>query len=248
MREVINLSRPLAEHYNVQINYAQEENVTSDPDIPAIPLRHIFLTLLNDAIPQASGKSLNISVSASEKDVVVDIVGLKHEERENEVLETSQKNLSIVQQIMEMFSGSLMKVNQPGYDALRLTFPIFEKIPVLIIDDNPDAILLLQRYTSNTRFSVSGVRDPSKAVHQAEIQSPKIILIDLMMPGVDGWEILNQIRESPLTSATPVVVVSILPQESLALTLGADAFMQKPISQNDFLNLLAQFFPENIRS
>ena len=68
--------------------------------------------------------------------------------------------------------------------------------------------------------------------------------MDLMMPGVDGWEVLNQIRENPLTNAIPVVVVSILPQESLALTLGANAFLQKPINQNDFLNLLNQFFPK----
>jgi hypothetical protein len=40
-------------------------------------------------------------------------------------------------------------------------------------------------------------------------------------------------------------MVSILPQESLALTMGSNAFLQKPISQNDFLNLLNQFFPDN---
>jgi CheY-like chemotaxis protein len=69
-----------------------------------------------------------------------------------------------------------------------------------------------------------------------------------MMPGMDGWEVLSQIRQNPLISTIPVVVVSILPQESLALSMGANAFLQKPISQNDFLNLLNQFFPENIHS
>jgi CheY-like chemotaxis protein len=143
---------------------------------------------------------------------------------------------------MEMFSGSFTLINESGYYTIKLSFPTLETIPVLIIDDNPDAILLFQRYTSNTRFRVTGVRDPGKAVHQAEVQSPKIIIVDLMMPGVDGWEILNQIRENPLTSAIPVVVVSILPQESLARTLGANAFLQKPINQNEFLNLLNRFF------
>jgi CheY-like chemotaxis protein len=60
--------------------------------------------------------------------------------------------------------------------------------------------------------------------------------------------VLSQIRQNPLTSAIPVVVVSILPQESLAQAMGANAFLQKPISQNDFLNLLNHFFPENNRS
>ena len=114
---------------------------------------------------------------------------------------------------------------------------------MLIIDDNPDAILLFRRYCSNTRYTITGTREPDKAVHLAEVQSPKIIFLDLMMPGVDGWEMLNQIRQNPLTSAIPVIVVSILPQESLALSMGAIAFLQKPISQNDFLNLLNQLFP-----
>lgn len=245
MNEVLNLSRPLAERFNVYVNYAQKEDTIPDLDIPAIPLRHVFLTLLNDAIPQSSGKSLNIFVAAGEKEMVVEIVGQKLMERKNDLLENSRQNLSIVQHIMEMFSGSFSFTNEAGYFTVKLSFPTFEKVSVLIIDDNPDAILLFQRYTSNTRYSVTGVRDPSKAVHQAEILSPKIIILDLMMPGVDGWEILNQIRENSLTNAIPVVVVSILPQESLALTLGANAFLQKPINQNDFLNLLNQHFPKN---
>ena len=141
-------------------------------------------------------------------------------ERTNEMLENDQKSLLIVQQLMELFNGTFTLINDPGHYSVRLTFPSIEKIPVLIIDDNPDAILLFQRYVSNTRYIVIGVRDPDKAVHLAEVHSPKIIFLDLMMPGVDGWEVLSQIRQNPLTSAIPVVVVSILPQESLALCDG----------------------------
>ncbi len=75
-----------------------------------------------------------------------------------------------------------------------------------------------------------------------------MIFLDLMMPDVDGWEVLSHIRQNPLTSAIPVVVVSILPQDSLALAMGANAFLQKPISQIDFFRLLNQFFPENNHS
>jgi CheY-like chemotaxis protein len=164
------------------------------------------------------------------------------------VLENSQKSLLIVQQLMELFNGTFTLLHESGYYSARLTFPSIEKIPVLLIDDNPDAILLFQRYASNTRYIVTGVRDPDRAVRLTEDHPPKIILLDLMMPGMDGWEVLSQIRQNPLISTIPVVVVSILPQESLALSMGANAFLQKPISQNDFLNLLNQFFPENIHS
>lgn len=247
MKEVLNLSRPLAERFSVHINYSQEENI-QDLDIPALALRHIFLTLLSVAIPQASGKSINVSATSREKKILVEIVPQGPWERTDGMLDNDQKSLLIVQKLMELFNGTFTLFNDPGYYSVRLTFPFIEKIPVLIIDDNPDAILLFQRYVSNTRYTVTGVRDPDKAVHLVEVHSPKIILLDLMMPGVDGWEVLSLIRENPLTSAIPVVVVSILPQESLAQAMGANAFLQKPISQNDFLNLLNHFFSENNRS
>jgi CheY-like chemotaxis protein len=247
IKAVLNLSRPLAERFAVQINCSQEENIP-DLDIPALALRHILLTLLSVAIQRASGKSLNIFVTSSEKKVLVDIVSQGPQEQKNEVLENSQKSLLIVQQLMELFNGTFTLLHESGYYSARLTFPSIEKIPVLLIDDNPDAILLFQRYASNTRYIVTGVRDPDRAVRLTEDHPPKIILLDLMMPGMDGWEVLSQIRQNPLISTIPVVVVSILPQESLALSMGANAFLQKPISQNDFLNLLNQFFPENIHS
>ena len=247
MKAVLNLSNPLAERFAVRINCSQEDNIP-DLDIPVLALRHILLTLLNGAIPLSSGKSLDIHVTSKEKLVLVEIISQEPLERTNEILESGKKSLAIVQQLMEMFNGTFTIINDPGHYSVRLTFPSIEKIPVLIIDDNPDAILLFRRYSANTRYTITGIREPDKAVHIAEVQSPKIILLDLMMPGVDGWEILNQIQQNPLTGTIPVIVVSILPQESLALSMGAIAFLQKPISQNDFLNLLNQLFPENNRS
>ncbi len=247
LKAVLNLSKPLAERFSVYINYSQEENI-QDLDIPELALRHIFLTILSIAIPRASGKSLNVSVTSSEEFVLVEIVPQGPLERTDEMLDNDQKNLMIVQQLMELFNGIFTIINDPGYFSIRLTFPSIEKISVLIIDDNADAILLYQRYAANTRYIVIGERNPNKAVHQAEVHSPKIIFLDLMMPGVDGWEVLNQIRQNPITDAIPIVVVSILPQEPLARAMGVNAFLQKPISQNDFLDLLSQFFPENFRS
>jgi CheY-like chemotaxis protein len=246
IKAVLNLSRPLAERFAVQINCSVEENIP-DLDIPTLALRHILLTLLNIAIPQAGGKSLNIFVTSSERKVSVEMAPQGPLERTNERLESDQKSMLIVQRLMKMFNGTFTLSHDPGYYSVKLTFPPIEKIPVLIIDDNPDAILLFQRYVFNTRYIVTGVREPEKAVHLAEVISPKIIIVDLMMPGVDGWEVISQIRQNPLTSATPVVVVSILPQESLARAMGVNAFLQKPINQNDFLNLLNQFLPENNR-
>ncbi|MCU0502572.1 MAG: hypothetical protein MUC51_12565, partial [Anaerolineae bacterium] len=54
----------------------------------------------------------------------------------------------------------------------------------------------------------------------------------------DGWELLAQLRQQPETVDSAVIICTVLPQEALALGLGADAFLQKPVSQEDFLSAL----------
>ena len=59
-----------------------------------------------------------------------------------------------------------------------------------------------------------------------------------MMPQVDGWRVLGRLRQHPLTGHIPVVVCTILSQEALALSLGASAFIRKPITRRAFLAAL----------
>ena len=128
----------------------------------------IFLTILSIAIPRASGKSLNVSVTSSEEFVLVEIVPQGPLGRTNKTLDNGQKSLMIVQQLMELFNGAFTITNDSGHFSIGFAFPSIEKIPVLIIDDNSDTILLYQRYAANTRYIVMGVQDPDKAVHLAE--------------------------------------------------------------------------------
>ena len=121
---------------------------------------------------------------------------------------------------------------------LRLILPAAEQVPVLVVDDNIDTLQLYGRYLTGTRYRFVGVADPRRAVELAEEVNPQIILLDLMLPQVDGWELLGRLREHPRTYHIPVVVCSILPQEDLALALGAAAFIRKPASQAALLSAL----------
>ena len=58
------------------------------------------------------------------------------------------------------------------------------------------------------------------------------------MPQTDGWRVLSQLRQHPVTADTPVIVCTILAQQALALSLGANAFLRKPITRQDFLAAL----------
>jgi CheY-like chemotaxis protein len=85
-----------------------------------------------------------------------------------------------------------------------------------------------------------GTPDPEQALLLAEAESPEIIVLDVMLPDTDGWELLGRLRAHPLTRQTPVIVCTILPQEQLALALGAAAFLSKPISRPALLAALDQ--------
>jgi CheY-like chemotaxis protein len=124
--------------------------------------------------------------------------------------------------------------------AATLTIPAAGQLPVLAIDDNADTLRLLQRYTSVTRYRLIGTQEPEQALELATKLAPQIIVLDVMMPQVDGWRVLERLRQHPHTEHIPIVVCTILAQEELAFSLGASGFIRKPIARRAFLAALDQ--------
>lgn len=150
----------------------------------------------------------------------------------------------IARQLVKAFGGDLKATFKPTEREIitaQFALPIGERrIRVLVIDDNADALLLFERYFADTRYEFVGVRDPEQALAMAKTVSPQIIMLDVMLPGIDGWELLGRLREHPLTRHVPVVVCTVLPQAELAQALGAAAFIRKPVSREKLLSVLDQ--------
>jgi CheY-like chemotaxis protein len=87
-------------------------------------------------------------------------------------------------------------------------------------------------------YLVSGVQDPELVITELEKEEPALILMDVMLPNIDGWMLLSQIRLNPGLSKIPVIVSTILPQEDLSISLGANGFLRKPYSQQELLQIL----------
>ena len=128
-------------------------------------------------------------------------------------------------------------VNESAFHAVIL-LPPPEGVPVLVIEDNEDTVRLLRRYVAGTRFRISSAESLPQALEVASRTRPKIIVLDVMMPHADGWEVLGRLRQNPLTSDAPVLVCSILTQEELALSLGAREYLRKPVSAQAFVMAL----------
>jgi CheY-like chemotaxis protein len=131
----------------------------------------------------------------------------------------------------------LGELDASGHQTIRLEAGRNEAL-VLIIDDHPPLIEVLRRYLTNTRCAVIGVSDGQEGLRLAASLSPNVILLDVMMPEIDGWEVLQRLRNSPQTSQIPVVICSIFDDPKLAYSLGATALLTKPVRREQLFEVL----------
>lgn len=119
-----------------------------------------------------------------------------------------------------------------------LQLPLERQQKILVVDDNADTLELFQRFLVSHRYQVFTAQSAQEAQELAIRRLPHAIIIDLMMPERDGWDILQTLRNHPTTQPIPVLVCSILPQADLALALGATAFLEKPFSEESLVKTL----------
>jgi len=151
------------------------------------------------------------------------------------------ERLKMARRLVQLSGGSLhIAAGDEGESSLTITLslPAEERIPILAIDDNADALRLLEHSLAQSRYRFIGAADPAQALRLAQESHPRIILLDVMLPRIDGWELLGRLRQHPQTRDIPVIICTILPQEGLASDLGAAAFLRKPISRQALLSTL----------
>jgi len=158
-----------------------------------------------------------------------------------EISEDEAENLEMARELIRISGGVLelaTDVDEERCFAVEVTLPAAEPVTVLALDDNHDALQLLHRYLSGTCYRLISTTDPQEIMDMAEACKPRAILLDIMLPGLDGWELLERLREHPGTCDVPVIVCTILPQENLARLLGAADFIRKPVSRQALLAAL----------
>jgi CheY-like chemotaxis protein len=210
-------------------------------------LRQALVNLLSAAVSPLGWQQMSIAAWEAGEGITVRFEGMggQPDPQPDDYDET----LEMVDDLVRLFGGTLKIEVQPGNPVVEMCLPLHSGIPVLLVDDNADAHQLIQRYLTGSPYHLIGTRSPQEVIELAEEYKPSLVLLDIMLPGRDGWEILAQLRENPATSLIPVVVCTILPQEQLALALGAAAFLRKPVMQAALLktldSLLGRFLPES---
>ena len=108
---------------------------------------------------------------------------------------------------------------------------------VLVVDDLPQNVRLLDAVLTPRGFDVVGVSSGEEALAYVHEQVPDIVLLDIVMPGLDGYEVCRRLRQDPLTAFLPVVMITASgDQEKIAaIEAGADDFVTKPFDQAELL-------------
>ena len=110
---------------------------------------------------------------------------------------------------------------------------------MLVVDDNDDVLELFRRYLVPHGYHVLTARSVPEALELAERIHPYAITVDLMLPGQDGWDLLQILLNRSDTRQIPIIVCSVLKQKELALSLGATAFLEKPVTEEMLLSSLS---------
>ena len=118
---------------------------------------------------------------------------------------------------------------------------------VLVIDDDPGARQLLRRHLEKEQYDVIEAESAKTGIESARTKQPDLILLDLMMPDIDGWTALSVLKESATTRHIPVILQSMLDEKNLGLDLGAAEFLSKPVDRQRMATVLRQLNPRDRR-
>ena len=112
------------------------------------------------------------------------------------------------------------------------------KLPVLVVEDNREAMFVYEKYLKGTRFQVIPARDLKEASEALDSVRPVAVILDVLLQGEHSWELLRRLKSDTETNNIPVYVVTVVDNQQKALSLGADGFHAKPVDRSWLLDQL----------
>ncbi len=112
------------------------------------------------------------------------------------------------------------------------------KQKILVVDDEPDVVELVEFNLKSAGFAVTSAENGREALTTAQSTRPDLIVLDVMLPEMDGLEVCKLLRRDPVTAATPIIMLTARAEEVdrvLGLELGADDYLTKPFSPRELV-------------
>jgi CheY-like chemotaxis protein len=236
---VISTVSPMIQRGSIQMEGSLRTSITADETT----LRQALVNVLIAAIHSSIDGCITVRSEIQEDQVNLLITARSKFGETNVTQHEISDVIDLATQLLEMNEGRMQITVDHDNKAIftaKVILPVTKKITVLVVDDNADALRLMERYLDGTRYQFIGVRNPKEVAVVVLEKRPQIIILDVMMPEIDGWQMLNQLKTYGVSPASQVIISTILPQESLALAFGAAGFIRKPVTQEKFLAVLHQ--------
>ena len=208
----------------------------------SVLLRQVILGLISHGLEKAPKGRVSILNSACAEPGLIIRVSPTGEATPQTGADLRQgMSLELCARCLQAMQGTLLVENQPdGSWQAHLTWPVAGPRRLLVIDDHPDFIELVRRYLAGLDWQVLGAGDADSARQIIACNRLDVILLDVILPKEDGWELLLGLKTEPATRRIPVVVCSALNEPGLVAALGGAAFLPKPLTRPALLAALAK--------
>jgi CheY-like chemotaxis protein len=194
-------------------------------------------TIRIDAANRPTGISLSVVLESSREVGTRTSASVKTGEGMTDLYEMGRR-------LLESQGGAVELVSRgSGAAQISIFLPPSRQTTVLVIDDNPDVVELFRRFLRGEPYRLLQATTGATALQLAEAVHPDIIILDVVMPSQDGWDILASLQSALGQEETPVIICSVLAERTLAYTLGAADFLAKPVTRQALLSALERWSP-----
>jgi CheY-like chemotaxis protein len=232
IQSAVKLGEALASKHEVSLNVnliSAGLMVTIHPSL----LREVLITTIDKLVPHMTCGEIIFQAEQKQKQVMISIIGCP-------ATVESSIHSDFIREALAAHGGSVRVNVQEDSIIFLLMLPSADKVKVLAIEDNADLVRFYRRYVARTRYEIIHIAEGRHIFEKIIEIKPDIILLDILLPDIDGWELLNQLHEHPATRSIPVIVCSVVRREEMSLALGASLYLQKPVRLEQFIQALDQ--------
>ena len=235
LRGTLEIIKPLAEQHHVSLTCDLPETLPPIYGSRTV-LRQIFLNSLSYLITRPSSQEIHLHAAHHESSVMIEVT-TKIGQPQMKGLELDQPDS--IYHLVEILGGTWSTEQLSRQCQIwSFDFPTNIERTLLVVDDNEGISNAFRRYLVGYNYRVVSATTGAEAIQLARETQLSVITLDVMLPGQDGWEILHALKRNPDTKKIPIIICSVLQDPSLAQSLGAAAYLRKPVAQADLLTML----------
>jgi CheY-like chemotaxis protein len=234
---VIETARLLAQAKGVTIHLSSADAEGMRVTANRVMLRQALLNLASHAISCHAAGAIHVHLYRVESGVRIDFSYLP--QPSEDVVEPGSPR-AVAEQLLSMLGLRWgWTEDEEGAAHVSVYIPLRRQPSVLIVEDNEGLAQLFRRYLQREPYHVAVAHSYAQALEMMERVPPDVMIVDVLMPDRDGWEILQTLRTRDTSSRTRFIICSIINDPQLAAALGAHAFLHKPVSREQLVQTVA---------